>query len=73
VFHGTNECGRCLIATIDQETGERGREPLRMLAARRNAGQKLLFGLQMTVRAEPGGPSPEGRTVSVGDTVELLD
>jgi len=69
VFHGTNECGRCLVSTIDQDTGQRGREPLRMLAARRNIGQKLLFGLQMTVRAEPGGP----RTVSVGDAVEVLD
>lgn len=74
VFHGVNECGRCLVATIDQETGERGREPLRMLAARRNIGQKLLFGLQMTVCAEPGEPSSrDGRTVSVGDTVEVLD
>ncbi len=70
VFHGANECGRCLVATIDQETGQRGREPLRMLAARRNIGQKLVFGLQMTVWAQPGG---EARRVSVGDTVEVLD
>jgi uncharacterized protein YcbX len=73
VFHGVGECGRCLVATIDQETGERGREPLRTLAARRNIGQKLLFGLQLTVRTEPGGPCLEGRTVSVGDAVEVLD
>lgn len=73
VFHGASECGRCLIATIDQETGQRGREPLWMLAARRNVDQKLLFGLQMTVRAEPDGPNRAGRTVSVGDTVEVLD
>lgn len=72
VFHGAAECGRCVVATIDQETGERGQEPLRTLAARRNVGQKLLFGLQLTVRAEPGGPSREGRTVRVGDTVEVL-
>ncbi|MEH1167764.1 MOSC N-terminal beta barrel domain-containing protein [Micromonospora sp. CPCC 205539] len=71
LFHGTNECGRCVVATIDQETGERGREPLWMLAARRNIDQKLLFGLQMTVQADSGGLP--GRTVSVGDTVEVLD
>jgi uncharacterized protein YcbX len=70
VFRGVGECARCLVSTIDQETGQRGREPLRMLAARRNIGQKLLFGLQMTVRAEP---SRDGRTVSVGDAVEVLD
>lgn len=73
VFQGAAECARCLIATIDQETGERGREPLRTLARRRNIGQKLLFGLQLTVRAEPGGASGDGRTVSVGDAVEVLD
>jgi uncharacterized protein len=73
VFHGSNECARCVVATIDQESGERGREPLRTLAARRNIDQKLLFGLQMTVRTDPGGPFGEGRTVSIGDTVEVLD
>jgi len=73
VLHGAAECGRCLVSTIDQDTGQRGREPLRTLAARRNIGRKLLFGLQLTVRAEPGGPSPDDRTVSVGDTVEVLD
>ncbi|GIG92199.1 molybdenum cofactor biosysynthesis protein [Plantactinospora endophytica] len=73
VFQGAEECVRCVVATIDQETGERGREPLRTLAARRNIDQKLRFGLQMTVRAESGEAAPEGRTVSVGDSVELLD
>lgn len=73
VFHGVGECGRCIVATIDQDTGERGREPLWMLAARRNIDQKLRFGLQMTVRSEPGHPSNGARTVSLGDTVEVLD
>lgn len=73
MFHGASECDRCVIATIDQETGDRGREPLRMLAARRKVNQKLLFGLQLTVLAEPGGPSREDLAVSVGDTVEVLD
>jgi uncharacterized protein len=68
VFHGVQECGRCVVAAIDQETGERGREPLWMLAQRRNIDRKLRFGLQMTVQAEPGV-----RTLSVGDTVEVLD
>lgn len=72
-FHGTAECARCVVATIDQDTGERGQEPLRTLAARRNVDQKLLFGLQLTVQAEPGRSPSEERTVSVGDTVEVLD
>ncbi|MET7968381.1 MOSC N-terminal beta barrel domain-containing protein [Micromonospora sp. NPDC005305] len=73
VFQGVGECDRCVVATIDQETGERGREPLRTLAARRNVGQKLLFGLQMVVRADPDGSSRDGATISVGDTVEVVD
>ncbi|WP_203693069.1 MOSC domain-containing protein [Catellatospora coxensis] len=73
VFHGVGECARCAVATIDQDTGQQGREPLRTLAKRRNVDQKLLFGLQLTVRPEPGGRSPEDRTISVGDIVEVLD
>ncbi|WP_027342079.1 MOSC domain-containing protein [Hamadaea tsunoensis] len=66
VFHGVGECGRCQVALIDQDTGRRGREPLRMLAAHRNIDRKLRFGLQMTVRSGD-------RTLSVGDTVAVLD
>lgn len=62
-----------MVATIDQDTGKVGREPLRTLAARRNVDQKLLFGLQLSVWAEPGGSPGEERTVSVGDPVEVLD
>lgn len=69
VFHGVAECGRCVVAATDQETGERGHEPLRTLAARRSVDQRLLFGLQLTVSAQPG----ESRAVSVGDAVEVLD
>ncbi|MEU8006857.1 hypothetical protein AB0B66_37340 [Catellatospora sp. NPDC049111] len=73
MFHGVGECARCAVATIDQDTGQQGREPLRTLAARRNVDQKLLFGLQLTVQSEPGEHSPEDRTISVGDIVEVLD
>lgn len=57
-------CARCIVTTIDQETGEKGRQPLRLLARRRNHDQKLLFGVNLI----PDGTGP----VSVGDPVELL-
>lgn len=46
-FRVTRDCGRCVVTTTDQETGERGKEPLRTLARYRNVDQKLLFGVHM--------------------------
>ncbi len=43
VFRVPRPCGRCVVTTTDQETGERGREPLRTLGRHRNVGQRLLF------------------------------
>jgi len=51
--------------TNDQETGERGREPLRTLGRHRNIDQKLLFGMNLI-------PDSLG-TLTVGDRVELID
>jgi uncharacterized protein YcbX len=37
-------CARCVVTTTDQDTMERGVEPLRALAAYRNRGGKVMFG-----------------------------
>ncbi len=37
-------CARCVVTTTDQETLERGQEPLRTLAAFRRQEQKVMFG-----------------------------
>src|SRR3954470_20091876 len=37
-------CDRCVITTTDQDTAERGKEPLRTLATYRNVDGKVLFG-----------------------------
>jgi uncharacterized protein YcbX len=37
-------CGRCLVTTTDQNTGERGKEPLRTLATYRKQGGEVMFG-----------------------------
>jgi len=37
-------CGRCLVTTTDQDTGERGKEPLRTLATYRKVNGEVMFG-----------------------------
>jgi hypothetical protein len=55
-------CARCTTTTVDQETAERGKEPLRTLATyRRAAHGGVLFG-QNLIHAELG-------TIHVGDPV----
>jgi uncharacterized protein YcbX len=56
-------CGRCVVTTTDQDTGERGHEPLRTLARHRTIDQSLMFGLALT-------PDRLG-LVRVGDEVSL--
>jgi uncharacterized protein YcbX len=63
-FHVPEASGRCVVTTTDQETGERGHEPLRTLGRHRNVGQRLLFATLLV----PEGPAP----VRVGDAVVPL-
>jgi uncharacterized protein YcbX len=56
-------CGRCLVTTTDQNTGERGKEPLRTLATYRKRGGEVMFGQNVV---------HEGRgRLRVGDEVVL--
>jgi uncharacterized protein YcbX len=43
-FRVVKPCDRCVLPTTDQETAERGQEPLRTLASYRKRGSKVLFG-----------------------------
>ncbi|REE97522.1 MOSC domain-containing protein [Thermomonospora umbrina] len=58
-------CARCIVTTTDQRTGERGREPLRTLAAYRTVDRGIRFG-------QNGVPRTLG-TLRVGDPVEVLE
>jgi uncharacterized protein YcbX len=60
-FRVPKPCDRCVVTTTDQETGERGREPLRTLARFRNIDQGLLFATNLI----PDGPGH----IAVGDPV----
>jgi uncharacterized protein len=67
VFHLVKPCGRCVMTTVDQATGEKtGKEPLATLSTYRSVNGKVLFG-QNLIADKPGG------VVRVGDEVEVLE
>lgn len=63
-FRVAKTCGRCVVTTTDQNSAERGREPLHTLGRHRRLSGKLVFGQNLV---------PEARgTIRVGDPVEIL-
>ncbi|HEU4681873.1 MAG TPA: MOSC N-terminal beta barrel domain-containing protein [Gemmatimonadales bacterium] len=57
-------CGRCVVTTTDQSTGERGQEPLRTLATYRRRDGEVMFG-QNAVHENTG-------CLGLGDEVQIL-
>ncbi|MYW70442.1 MOSC domain-containing protein [Streptomyces sp. SID8379] len=64
-FRITKKCGRCVVTTTDQETAERGKEPLRTLAHHRRFGDQLCFGTNL-VPETPG-------SVRTGDPLTIVE
>jgi uncharacterized protein YcbX len=64
-FRVAKPCGRCVVTTTDQATGERGTQPLKMLGARRRIGNDLVFG-QNLIPDSPG-------LIRIGDPVEITE
>jgi len=64
-FRVVKPCGRCVVTTTDQITGEVGSQPLKMLGRRRRFGKQLVFGQNMI----PDGPG----LIRAGDLVEVLE
>jgi uncharacterized protein YcbX len=64
-FRVAKTCGRCVVTTTDQGTGERGREPLYSLGRHRRLGGKLVFGQNLVPMS--------GGTIRVGDPVTVLE
>jgi uncharacterized protein YcbX len=64
IFRVAKPNDRCLVTTIDQETGVKGHEPLRALGRYRNIDQELRFACYLI----PDGPG----AVAVGDPVTPL-
>ncbi len=63
-FEGLKLCARCVLTTVDQETGEKGAEPLATLSTYRKKGSKVNFG-QNLVRIK-------GDEVIEGDEIHVL-
>jgi uncharacterized protein YcbX len=64
-FRAGGDCGRCVVTTTDQLTGERGAEPLVTLSTyRRDSRGAINFG-QYWMHGGPG-------TIRVGDAVEVI-
>jgi uncharacterized protein YcbX len=61
IFRVAEPCARCALTTVDQESGDRGKEPLRTLATYRNSDDGVLFGRNL-IHATSGA-------VGVGDPV----
>jgi len=64
-FRAAKACPRCLVTTIDQETGVKGKEPLFALGKHRRFPDGLLFAINV-IPAELG-------SLRVGDAVTVLD
>ncbi len=60
---GVKPCGRCVMTTINPETAEKGKEPLRTLNQYRKVGNKILFGQNLLV-VEKG-------KITLGDVIQL--
>jgi uncharacterized protein YcbX len=65
-FEITHPCARCVVTTIDQQTGESNAdgEPLKTLATFRRQSGQVLFGQNLVPRG--------AGTISVGDPVTVL-
>lgn len=62
-FKGVKRCARCVMTTINPETGKSGAEPLKTLASYRRVGNKIYFGQNLLIRGL-------GK-VSVGDRIVM--
>jgi uncharacterized protein YcbX len=66
-FRFVKPCDRCVVPSICQRTGKRGKEPSRTLRRHRLTGDDALFGQNVVPEIRPQNP----RAISVGDVVEI--
>lgn len=70
-FSGVKPCARCIIPTIDQQTGERAAEPLQTLNTFRKQDSKILFGQNVVWLGGDGGMVRAGANIRVENTREV--
>ncbi len=64
-FEGVKPCARCVLITVNPETGEGGVEPLKELSTYRKKNNKIYFGENLLARSYG--------EVSEGDVIEVID
>lgn len=64
-FRLVKPCARCIMVTIDQNTGKAGKEPLKSMSAYRKVNNRIIFG--QNAIAERYGK------ISVGDELKILE
>lgn len=65
-FHVVKPCSRCVIPTINRDTAEKGKEPVRTLMEYRRADNKIYFGQNLVHAYNPD------MKVVVGDQLTLV-
>jgi hypothetical protein len=64
-FRAAKSCARCVVTTIDQETGKKTRQPLKTLGRHRRYDDGLLFAINLIPDVAAGATG----TIRVGDPV----
>lgn len=64
-FEGVKPCSRCVLITVNPETGEKGVEPLKELSTYRKKNNKVYFGENLLARSDG--------EVNEGDLIEIID
>ncbi|MEO8398708.1 MAG: MOSC N-terminal beta barrel domain-containing protein [Ignavibacteriaceae bacterium] len=64
-FQAVKPCARCVVTTVNQDTSEKGIEPLKTLASYRKQENKVMFGQNLIC-------SDEG-ILKVGDEIQIID
>lgn len=64
-FFGVKPCARCVVTTIDQNTGNKSEEPLRTLSGYRNFGGKVIFGMNLLHKGSG--------IIKIGDKIKQVD
>jgi uncharacterized protein YcbX len=62
-FVGIKPCSRCVLTTVNQDTAEKGIEPLKTLATYRKRDNKIYFGQNLVAL--------DYNTIRVGDIITL--
>lgn len=64
-FYGVKLCARCPIPTINQDSLDKGKEPLRTLATYRKKNNKVYFGQNILYKGET--------LIKTGDQIEIME